>query len=86
MISVFLFIFFSTYWDLKMPTVHTVLQECRSWDVYTMLISYSIFSSLLFCFTMSFLFSLCILGSPLLSHTYDPGSVLGVARGEVAQD
>ena len=33
---------------------------------YTMLISFSIFSSLLFCFTFSFLFSLCILGSPLL--------------------
>lgn len=48
------------------------IQECRSWDVYTMMISYSIFSSLLFCFTMSFLFSLCILGSPLLRHTYDP--------------
>jgi len=47
-------------------------QECRSWDVYTMLISYSIFSSLLFCFTFSFLFSLCILGSPLLRDVYDP--------------
>jgi flagellar biogenesis protein FliO len=47
-------------------------QECRSFDVYTMLISYSIFSSLLFCFTFSFLFSLCILGSPLLRDVYDP--------------
>eukprot|EP00090_Calanus_glacialis_P026286 TRINITY_DN4130_c0_g1_i1.p1 TRINITY_DN4130_c0_g1~~TRINITY_DN4130_c0_g1_i1.p1 ORF type:complete len:307 (-),score=58.65 TRINITY_DN4130_c0_g1_i1:123-1043(-) len=47
-------------------------QECRSWDVYTMLISYSIFSSLCFCFTFSFLFSLCILGSPLLRDVYDP--------------
>jgi len=47
-------------------------QECRSWDVYTMLISYSIFSSILFCFTFSFLFSLCILGSPLLRDVYDP--------------
>jgi len=47
-------------------------QECRSWDIYTMLISYSIFSSLLFCFTFSFLFSLCILGSPLLRDVYDP--------------
>jgi len=47
-------------------------EECRSWDVYTMLISYSICSSILFCFTFSFLFSLCILGSPLLRDTYDP--------------
>jgi len=47
-------------------------QECRSFDVYTMLISFSIFSSLLFCFTFSFLFSLCILGSPLLRDVYDP--------------
>ena len=47
-------------------------QECRSWDVYTMLISFSIFSSLCFCFTFSFLFSLCILGSPLLRDVYDP--------------
>jgi len=37
-----------------------------------MLISFSIFSSLLFCFTFSFLFSLCILGSPLLRDVYDP--------------
>ena len=43
-------------------------EECRSWDVYTMLISYSICSSILFCFTFSFLFSLCILGSPLLRN------------------
>ena len=41
-------------------------EECRSWDVYTMIITYSIFSSVLFCLTFSFLFSLCILGSPLL--------------------
>eukprot|EP00092_Neocalanus_flemingeri_P008810 GFUD01009483.1.p1 GENE.GFUD01009483.1~~GFUD01009483.1.p1 ORF type:complete len:312 (+),score=53.20 GFUD01009483.1:247-1182(+) len=47
-------------------------QECRTLDVYTMLISYSICSSLLFCFTFSFLFSLCILGSPLLRDVYDP--------------
>merc|ERR1711934_446622 len=47
-------------------------EECRSWDVYTMIITYSIFSSLLFCFTFSFLFSLCILGSPLLRDVYDP--------------
>lgn len=47
-------------------------RECRSFDVYTMLISYSIMSSILFCFTFSFLFSLCILGSPLLRDVYDP--------------
>ena len=47
-------------------------KECRSWDVYTMIITYSIFSSILFCLTFSFLFSLCILGSPLLRDTYDP--------------
>jgi len=47
-------------------------KECRSWDVYTMIITYSIFSSVLFCLTFSFLFSLCILGSPLLRDTYDP--------------
>ena len=35
-----------------------------------MLISFSIFSSLLFCFTFSFLFSLCILGSPLLRFNF----------------
>merc|ERR1712012_1463611 len=35
-------------------------QECRSFDVYTMLISFS------------FLSSLCILGSPLLRDVYDP--------------
>jgi len=49
-----------------------IRQECRSFDIYTMLMSYSIFSSLLFCFTFSFLFSLCILGSPLLRDVYDP--------------
>jgi len=47
-------------------------QECRTFDTYTMLISFSMFSSLLFCFTFSFLFSLCILGSPLLRDVYDP--------------
>jgi NADH:ubiquinone oxidoreductase subunit 5 (subunit L)/multisubunit Na+/H+ antiporter MnhA subunit len=46
--------------------------ECRTWDIFTMVICYSIASSLLFCFTMSFLFSLCILGSPLLREAYDP--------------
>lgn len=47
-------------------------EECRSKDSFTMVICYSISSSLLFCFTMSFLFSLCILGSPLLREAYDP--------------
>ena len=37
-----------------------------------MIITYSIFSSILFCLTFSFLFSLCILGSPLLRDVYDP--------------
>ena len=46
-------------------------EECRSWDVYTMIITYSIFSSILFCLTFSFLFSLCILGSPLLKGVFD---------------
>jgi hypothetical protein len=47
-------------------------KECRTWDVYTMILTYCLSSSLLFCFTMSFLFSLCILGSPLLREAYDP--------------
>ena len=47
-------------------------RECRSWDVYTMIITYPIFSSVLFCLTFSFLFSLCILGSPLLRDVFDP--------------
>ena len=47
-------------------------EECRSWDVYTMIITYSICSSILFCLTFSFLFSLCILGSPLLRDVFDP--------------
>ena len=41
-------------------------EECRSKDEYTMVLTYFLGSSLLFCFTMSFLFSLCIVGSPLL--------------------
>merc|ERR1712107_928628 len=40
-------------------------------DVYTMIITYSICSSILFCLTFSFLFSLCILGSPLLRDVFD---------------
>jgi len=46
-------------------------QECRTLDVYTMVFSYFLGSSLLFCFTMSFLFSLCIVGSPYLRDVID---------------
>ena len=47
------------------------ITECRSTDTYTMVLTYCLASSLLFCFTMSFLFSLCILGSPLLRNSVD---------------
>jgi hypothetical protein len=46
-------------------------QECRSLDNYTMVLTYCLSSSLLFCFAMSFLFSLCIVGSPLLKNVPD---------------
>ena len=46
-------------------------KECRTPDTYTMVLTYSVCSFSLFCFTMSFLFSLCILGSPLLRNTHD---------------
>jgi len=46
-------------------------QECRSYDTYSMVLTYFLASSLLFCFTMSFLFSLCIVGSPLLRDVYN---------------
>ena len=36
-----------------------------------MVISYFFGTAFLFCFTMSFLFSLCIVGSPLLRDVYD---------------
>ena len=36
-----------------------------------MVLTYFLASSLLFCFTMSFLFSLCIVGSPLLRDVYN---------------
>jgi len=45
--------------------------ECRTLDYYTMVFSYFLGSSLLFCFTMSFLFSLCIVGSPFLRDAID---------------
>lgn len=46
-------------------------QECRTLDTYTMVFSYFLGSSLLFCFTMSFLFSLCMVGSPFLRDVID---------------
>lgn len=46
-------------------------EECRSADTYSMVLTYFLASSLLFCFTMSFLFSLCIVGSPLLRDVYN---------------
>ena len=46
-------------------------KECRTLDVYTMVFSYFLGSSFLFCFTMSFLFSLCIVGSPYLRDVID---------------
>ncbi len=36
-----------------------------------MILSYCLSSSILFCFTMSFLFSLCIIGSPFLRGIMD---------------
>ena len=47
------------------------ITECRTLDSYTMVFSYFLGSSLLFCFTMSFLFSLCMAGSPFLRDTID---------------
>jgi len=65
---------------LALPaTVHSQLfqngqedfkQECRSLDVYTMPTIYMFTSSVLFCGTMGFLFSLCIFGSPFLKSVY----------------
>lgn len=46
-------------------------QECRALDIYSMIIVYGITSSILFCFTMGFLLSLCVLGSPLLKIQND---------------
>ncbi len=62
--------------DLFKTTHHLVsdssIQECRTSDNYTMILTYLVSSSVLFCFAMSFLFSLCIVGSPLLrSETMD---------------
>ena len=48
-----------------------VRRECRTLDTYTMVFSYFLSSSILFCFTMSFLFSLCIVGSPFLRDVID---------------
>lgn len=47
------------------------ITECRTLDSYTMVFSYFLGSSLLFCFTMSFLFSLCMAGSPFLRDAID---------------
>ena len=46
-------------------------RECIATNNYIMILAYCLSSSLLFCFTMSFLFSLCILGSPLLKGVFD---------------
>ncbi|XP_071744459.1 uncharacterized protein [Lepeophtheirus salmonis] len=46
-------------------------QECRTYDSFTMVVSYYMSTSLLFSFSMSFLFSLCIMGSPFLREIYD---------------
>ena len=40
-------------------------------DSMSMVLSFCIGSSMLFCFTMSFLHSLCIVGSPFLKDVYD---------------
>lgn len=53
------------------PGPDPVRRECRTLDTYTMVFSYFLGSSLLFCFTMSFLFSLCIVGSPFLRDVID---------------
>ncbi len=36
-----------------------------------MVLTFLVSSSLLFCFAMSFLFSLCIVGSPFLRNVFD---------------
>jgi hypothetical protein len=46
-------------------------EECRTTFLGAMLLTYCLSSSILFCFTMSFLFSLCIIGSPFLRGTFD---------------
>jgi len=53
------------------PDPQPYKKECRTLDSYTMVFSYFLGSSLLFCFTMSFLFSLCIVGSPFLRDAID---------------
>jgi hypothetical protein len=53
------------------PGEEEAKQECRTLDAYTMVFSYFLGSSLLFCFTMSFLVSLCIVGSPFLRDVMD---------------
>jgi len=46
-------------------------KECISTNNYIMILAYCFSSSILFCFTFTFLFSLCILGSPLLKGAFD---------------
>ncbi len=53
------------------PGPDPLKKECRTLDAYTMVLSYFLASSILFCFTMSFLFSLCIVGSPFLRDVID---------------
>merc|ERR1711971_779467 len=64
----------SIYISLKFTGVTAELKHKRGiyFGLAIGVICFSIFSSLLFCFTFSFLFSLCILGSPLLRDVYDP--------------
>jgi len=65
----------STIWmDDGKETGYSFRQECRSADTYSMILAYFFGSALLFCFAMSFLFSLCIIGSPLLKDVYDDPS------------
>ena len=49
-------------------------QECRTKETYSMVLAYFFGSALLFCFVFSFLFSLCVVGSPLLRDVYDDPS------------
>ena len=51
-------------------------KECRATGPgeYSMVLIYFSASALLFCFAMSFFFSLCVVGSPLLRDVYDDPS------------
>jgi len=54
----------------------TFRKECRATGPgeYSMVLIYFSASALLFCFAMSFFFSLCVVGSPLLRDVYDDPS------------